>query len=473
MNSPAFASCLAALEKELTEARVRGGYVVARCAAPGALGSALLRATDAIDTNEGRRVSFSPWNETDSPTGKSSFFLGLGSAVEIRVEGPERFDLVREAARALTARLEPTSADDPVHSIRFWGGASFASGTNSSETWRDFGDALFFVPELTYAEQGDSATFTLFTTAERGRLVLDRLRALFERIDVEHGLDVASTNGTASETATRIVERSESLSRDEFCELVERIRTGIGEGEFEKVVLSRRSSLKLTHTPRPSELWERLGELAPRCSSFLLTVGDRHFIGATPERLVEKTGAEMRTEALAGSISAALPGAAERLLASEKDRAEHAFVVTAVLDALRPLCATLEVSDTPIARPLRNILHLKTPIVGRLSSDVHVLDLVERLHPTPAVGGSPRAAACSFLAHHEHLTRGFYAGPFGWMDLRGDGEFVVALRSALLDETHVDVFAGAGIVRGSHPDEEFSETELKMSNMLHALGLPI
>ena len=137
---------------------------------------------------------------------------------------------------------------------------------------------------------------------------------------------------------------------------------------------------------------------------------------------------------------------------------------------LSPFCAALRVPERPGLRSLRQVLHLVTAIDGELRDRAHVLDLVAALHPTPAVGGVPTAEAVRWIVEHEE-ERGWYAGPVGWFDRGGDGEFAVAIRSGLLDGARAHVYAGAGIVRGSDPSDEYQETAVKQLALLRALGI--
>jgi isochorismate synthase EntC len=153
-----------------------------------------------------------------------------------------------------------------------------------------------------------------------------------------------------------------------------------------------------------------------------------------------------------------------------KERAEHDIVVRGLRAALAPLCDT--VCETgPHLHALRHVRHLRTGFSGVLKAPLHVLDLVGRLHPTAAVGGAPRGAALAWLDAHEHMDRGLYAGPFGAFDRAGNGLFVVAIRSGLMDARGARLFAGAGIVAGSLVAREFSETRWKLEGLLHALGV--
>jgi isochorismate synthase EntC len=163
---------------------------------------------------------------------------------------------------------------------------------------------------------------------------------------------------------------------------------------------------------------------------------------------------------------------ADALRASGKDRREHDLVVRAIADALAAAGADVALPAEPSVRELRHVLHLHTPIRATLREPRHVLELAARLHPTPAVGGTPTAEAVAWIAAREPTPRGWYAAPVGWFDLDGDGELAVAIRSGLLAGPRVHLWAGAGIVAGSDPDRELAETDVKLRAMLGALGAP-
>jgi isochorismate synthase EntC len=156
--------------------------------------------------------------------------------------------------------------------------------------------------------------------------------------------------------------------------------------------------------------------------------------------------------------------------AHEEGRVEHAIVVREIRALLEPLCATLRADPTQV-HLLRHVAHLRTRFEGILAKPHHVLDLVARLHPTPALGGAPRAAALAWLAAHEHIERGLYAGPFGAFDRAGNGEFAVAIRSGLFAAGEAQLFAGAGIIEGSAACSELCETRWKLRSLLSAIGI--
>ena len=250
---------------------------------------------------------------------------------------------------------------------------------------------------------------------------------------------------------------------------------GIEAGAFRKIVLARAKDLRAAQPFHPLQVLNGLRQRYPDCFAFSLANGrGQSLIGASPERLLRVRSGELLTEALAGSAprgttaseDAALAGA---LLRNEKDLAEQSYVLESILRRLEPLGLTLHHPDRPVIRRLANVQHLHTPVVATVPPRVRVLDVLSRLHPTPAVGGSPREAAVGCIRKLESFPRGLYAGALGWISASGEGEFFVGLRSALIDGTSARLFAGAGVVAGSQPVREKAETEMKFAAMQTSL----
>ena len=175
------------------------------------------------------------------------------------------------------------------------------------------------------------------------------------------------------------------------------------------------------------------------------------------------------TLALTGSLTLPFAALAAGLLHSEKDLREQRLVLDSIVRRLSPLGLKLEFDDMPAIRRLANVQHLATPISATLPDGVRLLDVLARLHPTPAVGGTPRETAVKAIRELEGFPRGLYAGALGWLNARGGGEFFVGIRSALINGPSARVYAGAGIVAGSEPDREYAETELKFHAVQDAL----
>ena len=209
-------------------------------------------------------------------------------------------------------------------------------------------------------------------------------------------------------------------------------------------------------------------EQFPACFCFCFGTPEAAFVGASPELLVRRSGASVSTVALAGSTRRSSDPAVddhlgEQLLRSDKDRREHAIVAERIVRGLRPHAVWVEARPSPRSIKVANIQHLATPVIAQLADPRSAIELAGMLHPTPAVGGEPwpeRAAAA--IPELEGMDRGWYAAPVGWMDATEDGEFCVALRSALLRDREAHLFAGVGVVAGSDPAAELAETEVKL-----------
>jgi menaquinone-specific isochorismate synthase len=254
---------------------------------------------------------------------------------------------------------------------------------------------------------------------------------------------------------------------DAVATAVDRIRAG----ELDKVVLARDHAVWSREPFDALDLARRLTARFPRCHTFVV----EGLVGATPELLLGRRGDELVSRALAGTIGRsddevedATLGA--QLLASEKDRWEHQLAAESVEEVLAPHCATLEHEREPRLLRLDNVQHLATTYRGRLTSGASSLALAGALHPTAAVGGTPRDRAVAMIRELEGMDRGRYAAPVGWTDAAGDGEWGIALRCAELAGARARLFAGVGVVAASLPEAELEETRLKLLAMQAALG---
>jgi menaquinone-specific isochorismate synthase len=253
---------------------------------------------------------------------------------------------------------------------------------------------------------------------------------------------------------------------------VERAVAAIKDGRVDKVVLAREVFVDADVPFDPIAVLTRLRDANP----LAFVYADDGFVGASPELLVRRTGTVVESNPMAGTVRQGAPDDERRvaaLAASHKDLGEHRLTVDAVRAALEPVTDRLDVPDHPSVVRLPTVAHLATTVRGTLRGPApSALGLLELLHPTPAVGGVPRVEALALQAELEGFDRGRYAGPVGWVDADGDGEFAVALRGADLsglDGRRARLVAGNGIVEGSQPEEELAETRAKLEPMLRAL----
>jgi len=335
-----------------------------------------------------------------------------------------------------------------------WFGAAAFSGALGPD-WEGFSPLRFTLPGLLAWSEGERHHLAAFGEGARQRL--DAARA---KIDGLHAGTLAA--------AARVRVRHRRGERERWNALVSRALEAIEAGALDKVVLARAIDVEADAPLDAEALLRALEARYPTCRAFLVRGSGGVFLGATPEILCRVEGDRVEADALAGS---APPEQAQLLPGSGKDLREHRWVVDHIADALAGIADQVHHPAEPRIRPLANVVHLHTPVVGRLARGRGIADVAAALHPTPAVGGVPTGAALRFLAEHEALDRGLYAGVVGWVG-EGRAELAMALRSALIRGRRARIFVGAGIVDGSSPEAEWEETELKARALLEALGAP-
>nr|WP_223875254.1 isochorismate synthase [Nanchangia anserum] len=261
--------------------------------------------------------------------------------------------------------------------------------------------------------------------------------------------------------STRV--RDGAHSRTDYLAILTDLIARLRAGEARKVVLARDVVVEAEAPVRPGWVAARLARAYPTCWTYAVD----GLVGATPEMLAEVRDAHLYTRVLAGTAGA---DDAEALAASAKDRREHALAVDSVRRALTPLCEHLDIPEEPEILTLPNVTHLSSTV--RAIARVTSLQAAGALHPTAAVCGTPTAEAAEIIAQIEEMDRGRYAGPVGWMDSRGNGQWGIALRCGIVSENglSVRVLAGGGIMPDSEPEREFAETQAKMLPVLAALG---
>jgi isochorismate synthase len=394
-------------------------------------------------------------------------FAARGEVLRVAASGPSRFEVCRRGLDGLFAALREHGEPDGAPPLIALGGFAFVPGAASEGPFRAFGDGSFVLPRWLYARRGERA-FLRFCFRSGEALAGPALAAELDRI-----MEALARAEEPTLEAPASPPRAERPSRAAYGALVERALAALRQGPLSKVVTAARAQLSATQPFDPRRVLARLRAAQPGCIVYGFERGDACFLGATPERLVTLSGRALETEAVAGSIACGLDAsaAAAELLASDKEQREHTAVRRGIVEALGPLTDSLDVAEQPEVRGLASLLHLVTPVRGQAARARHVLDFVRALHPTPAVAGAPRDASLAWLREHEPFDRGWYASPVGYVDAEGDGAFVVALRSAVLEGREGFAYAGGGIVRGSEPTREHDEVLLKLRAMFAALGV--
>lgn len=422
----------------------------------------------------GRTLGQEPaiWLQPDRGFG----LLAIGSAWMVEAEGSSRFGDIAAAWSELADGALVDSPDDvrgagPL----LFGGFAFGDEPTRSAVWRGFTGARLDLPRLLVTFTPGATWLTVSVVV--GPCAEDRAAAWGATEEVARWWEtLAAVSPISTDSrlvALRIV--NEVPAAPAWRATAARLSGAVGRGRVDKVVLARRVDLVADEPIDIPGAIRRLEASAPESTIFAISRGARVMIGATPELLVGVDGWRFRTVAMAGSIRRGSDAAEDErlaalLLASEKDAEEHEIVVRMIRGALAPLADRVTIGSRPSVVRLRHVQHLATEVHGRLRERLGILALVQRLHPTPAVGGAPRELALQLIADEEWSERGWYAGPVGWLDRRGDGEFVVAIRSGVVAERTASIFAGCGILADSDPQSEWDESSIKLRTLFSALG---
>lgn len=402
--------------------------------------------------------------------------VSLGAVIVRSVMGDDRFAAVRRIVDEVPVLPQSTADARAVWRL----GAAFSAGERA-HPWRNWPDAQLVLPRwfVEMAPDGSAhVTCCVLTqpSIDWAAEVADCSAQLTSILEVAwgHGHTAHGEDDVTVVTPERAAEACDAGQSEAFRKAVAETAAEIRDGRYTKVVLARRAD-----NPRPADLSladvvRQLQARYPRTFVYAFHGADSWFAGASPERLVRLASGQTTVDCLAGTIATGSDeqndaDLAGQLLCSRKDMDEHQVVVRSITEALRDLVRVLQVPETPAIKKLRNVQHLWTEVTGDVRAGVTVLDLVERLHPTPAVAGVPRDVAVAVIQDRESMDRGWYAGPIGWLDDAGNGEFAVALRSALFTDMDVHLYAGAGIMGDSQPDAEWTETELKLQAMRAAI----
>lgn len=477
---------LAGADRERLDARLQLAVKRARRSGRQTLAALTLALPAEVDPSAvvaASRRAGEPWFLLEQPERGGRVLAALGEAVHLTAAGEERFATVADRWRALAAAAVGDSPEESSDLASAGGGPvalggfAFAAAGGEDPAWSGFAPASLVVPEVALTRRRSPAD-------GRGHVRM-MLCALAAPDDTAEGL-LAGLERRVGELRERPLPLldpapagryrvASAMPPEHYEAAVARAVELIRAGRLEKVVLAREVRV---HAPRDHDaaaLFGVLREGFPSCTVFCVGREDAAFVAASPELLVRREGHRVSTLALAGSMRRSADPAVDdhlgaQLLHSEKDREEHAIVIRRIERTLRQHALWTAAPPDPALVKVANIQHLATPIRAQLAQPLDVIELLELMHPTPAVGGEPLAAARPLIPALEGLDRGWYAGPVGWADATGDGEFCVALRCALLRGRVARCYAGVGVVRDSDPVAELAETEVKLAALLPLLA---
>ncbi|MFB9313182.1 isochorismate synthase [Nocardioides plantarum] len=410
--------------------------------------ASLVVRTTALDVDRlATLVDLLPATEPVAWLRRGEGLVGWGSAAGVRTTGAHRFADADAWWSETTARaVVRDDVGEPGCGLVCFGTLAFAD---------DPGDSSLVVPEVVVGRRGDTAWITTISGG---------------------GLAPAADHPEPTDPPPAPVGLTYSdghRNGDEWMSVVADAVRRINAGDLEKVVLAR--DLVATADADVDVRWplRRLAASYPTCWTFHVD----GFFGATPELLVRRERGLVTSRVLAGTIRRTGDDARDLMLAatlarSSKDLEEHEYAVRSVVDRFEPHCSSMNVPEAPFVLHLPNVMHLATDVTGVVhdAGTVSSLALAAALHPSAAVGGHPTSVAVDLIAEIEGMPRGRYAGPVGWMDATGDGEWGIGLRSAVVSGPTVRLFAGCGVVGDSDPESELAESSAKLVPVRDALG---
>ncbi|MEC4986648.1 MAG: isochorismate synthase [Oscillatoria sp. PMC 1068.18] len=411
--------------------------------------------------------------------GQGEAIAAWGTALSLTITASDRFkksqDFIQQSCQQI---IKIGDLNLPLAGPHFFAAFTFFDQPQNNHNCPDiflhsFPPATIFLPEFQLGcRQGKYvfvANFSLETETDPS-LIINRIQQQISQTNWSRQPIV----NLAFDPPQQIIKKSLETTANKFTSAVSSALKSIQKQEFSKIVLAHALDITAPVNFQLIESLHNLRQRHPDCYIFSISNGDKsNFIGASPERLISIQDRKLATDALAGSAPRGKnyfedAKFANKLLNSEKEKREHQAVSKFIIQQLNQLGLQPTISPLQLLQ-LANIQHLWTPIYAQLPAGINPLEIVAQLHPTPAVAGVPSAIACEQIRRYESCDRCLYAAPLGWLDDRGNAQFIVGIRSAMIAANWARLYAGAGIVAGSNPQKELAEVELKLQTMLKAL----
>jgi len=391
--------------------------------------------------------------------------LAIDKLLTLPVNGKDYLEKSGNIFSSFKTQLMSVIKENEIDVPLFIGSAKFCD-CDADNLWGDFNNADWFIPKYLLLEESNNYYEI--------RNFIDETERDFKNTDLIYSEALKElyyhTESDQNEIKSKIVSvitQPESVWKEQVNSALEKINQNL----VKKIVLSRKTEFKLDSNPDLIFIVKILSEKYPDCYIYLYKSGESIFFGASPEKLFKVSKGVLETDALAGSIQRVenpeeYKMYERELLSSKKNIAEQQTVVDFIIYAIRKYSENIHYNIKPIIKKLPNIQHLWTKIIAELNDSENIFDILNNIHPTPAIGGFPKKESIDFIKQIETHSRGLFTGIIGWFNFNGSAEFAVGIRSALLKDKTVYAFAGCGIVEGSDPQLELEETNLKLKPIL-------
>ncbi|MFD1333978.1 isochorismate synthase MenF [Oceanobacillus iheyensis] len=394
--------------------------------------------------------------------------LGAGQATTIQAKG-ERFQSIENQWNEL---LRKAVIHNPFEKqgtgIVGLGGFAFDPKKESTPLWCNFPDGQLTIPEImvTRIENQFYLTFNMYLrTDDHGFQLMEEYQEMESYLLEESSFFKKDVN---------MIEKKE-VDPKQWMQTIQKATEEMKTSSTNKIVLAREVRLRFDERADIPSIIRKLIETQSNSYIFAYEIDGDCFVGATPERLVKVEGNQLFSTCLAGTAPRGKTTKEDQKIAEElyrdpKNRKEHDYVVQMIRKAVERYCTDVDIPSEPQVYMYKTLQHLYTPVTAKLMNSHSIFSIIEELHPTPALGGTPRKESMAFIRDNERLDRGWYGAPIGWLDSNNNGEFAVAIRSAMIQGTEASLFAGCGIVADSDPVSEYEETNIKLMPMLSVLG---
>ena len=377
-------------------------------------------------------------------------YMGIGSCREYIVESDKELMALKDINFQLESYGENTNK-----TFKIFGGIPFNLEQIPKDFWEDIPRGLFFIPKFLISKNKDDYFVSYHKFINK--------QSIAENINRNYITFMEELKrGTLSLEKTDLVFNKNIPSKEIYSNIFSIFSKFIADKTIDKVVLSRMKKFSINNKILLKDT---------SCTNFYIDLNEnKRFLGATPELLIRIENKKFATSAIAGTLRKNSNSSdLDAFLNNKKELLEHQYVVDDLINKISNYSQEIKSSSAPEILELKYLYHLYTPIHGILKDAVHILDLVNHLHPTPAILGIPKDKALNIIVKHEPFDRGWYGGCIGWYDLNGEGRFDVAIRSALQTNKNLYCYAGGGIVQDSKENYEWEETELKFQQFLSAI----
>ncbi|MCF7954453.1 MAG: isochorismate synthase [Phycisphaerae bacterium] len=386
----------------------------------------------------------------------------IGSAKSLTEQNSKNLE---EALMAIDSDLELSQP-----AIKYFGGICFDPEVEPVDGWETFGRYRFTVPQFELRTENNKTLFAYnaeLTGDENISGLIEKFRKAIAHVNLENDSPVSVDQYT-------ITKQTDCPDKKQWDENVKQVISDLGDTHIQKVVLARKLELQTSIPVRPVEILRRLKSKNVMTYNFCFQFEEGNaFIGSTPECLFSLRGKNIYSEAIAGTRLKGTDAAEQKkyhkqLVESEKEQLEHDYVFDNVNESLAEICGSVEIAARRQVVSLSYLQHFSSSFNGQLKDGVSVCDIIRSLHPTAAVNGYPSKAAIREIRKYESFSRGWFAGPVGWI-AKGSANFAVAIRSALIRQKQISLFAGAGIVKSSNPEQEWQEIQNKIKQFLDVI----